>query len=129
MKYTRDYVVDESSAAPIIDNTERCGIAADHRGMCKFNNNGLQGFRTAAAALRRYMRDAPEVVRSRQMREEKALQERQIYLAVDNMRGIDPSMPWVRNLETINTTTPRLQAECETPVSQRDNVPAGPISP
>ncbi|CAG8225726.1 unnamed protein product [Penicillium nalgiovense] len=31
LKYKRYYIVTETSAAPIIDNTERCGIAADHR--------------------------------------------------------------------------------------------------
>jgi len=54
LKYTRDFIVEESSAAPIVDNTERCGIAADHREMCRFARNDDQGFRTVIAALKRY---------------------------------------------------------------------------
>ncbi|KAF4625831.1 hypothetical protein G7Y89_g12333 [Cudoniella acicularis] len=33
LKYTQEYIVEESSAAPIISNTKRCGIAANHREM------------------------------------------------------------------------------------------------
>ncbi|KAJ6095742.1 hypothetical protein N7486_006488 [Penicillium sp. IBT 16267x] len=33
LKYKRDYIVDETSAAPILDNTERCGISANHQGI------------------------------------------------------------------------------------------------
>jgi hypothetical protein len=33
--------------------------------MVKFDNNALQGFRTVMAALRRYTRDAPQVIEAR----------------------------------------------------------------
>ena len=65
LKYTKDYIVDETSAAPILDNTERSGIAADHRGMCKFETKEAAGFRTVLAALKRYAKDAPKVVDAR----------------------------------------------------------------
>ncbi|CAD6571798.1 MAG: hypothetical protein ASARMPRED_004791 [Alectoria sarmentosa] len=65
LKYTRDYVVDESSAAPLVGGTERAGIAADHGGMCKFDSKDAPGFRTVVAALRRYGSEAPAVVRER----------------------------------------------------------------
>jgi len=68
LKYTKDYIVDEASAAPILDNTERSGIAADHRGICKFETSSSQGFRTVVAALQRYSRDAPEIVKARTLR-------------------------------------------------------------
>jgi len=61
LKYRRDYIIDETSAAPILDNTERCGIGADHQKMCKFQSPSDQGYRTAVAALRRYAREAPYV--------------------------------------------------------------------
>ncbi|PGH29677.1 hypothetical protein GX50_07562 [[Emmonsia] crescens] len=102
LKYTNDYIVEESSAAPILDNTERCGIAADHRGMCKFSNNRLQSFRTAISALRRYARDAPDVTRVRHARALKALQENQVYQAADNLRGIQPAKSWLEALNTID---------------------------
>lgn len=65
LKYKRDYIVDKSSAAPILDNTERSGISADHREMCKFKSPNDQGFRTVASALRRYAREAPHLVQKR----------------------------------------------------------------
>lgn len=65
LKYTQDYIVDEASAAPILDDTERSGIAADHRGMCRFEGKDSPGFRTVMAALKRYCHDAPEVIQSR----------------------------------------------------------------
>ena len=58
-------IVDESSAAPILDNTERSGIAADHSHMCKFENSDVPGYRTVVAALIRYARDSLVVVASR----------------------------------------------------------------
>lgn len=58
-------VVDESSAAPILDSTERSGIAADHSHMCKFENSDAPGYRTVVAALLRYARESPALVESR----------------------------------------------------------------
>lgn len=63
--YKRDFIVEESSAAPLIDNTERCGIAADHREMCRFDKSDNSGFRIVIATLRRYAREAPGVVEGR----------------------------------------------------------------
>lgn len=54
LKYTKDYIVDETSVVPILDNMKRSGTTADHRGMVKFSRNEAQGFRTVVAALRRY---------------------------------------------------------------------------
>jgi len=52
-------VVDESSAAPILDNIERSGIPADHLHMCKFENKHSPGYKVVVAALIRYAREAP----------------------------------------------------------------------
>jgi len=68
LHYTKDYIVDETSAAPILDSTERSGIAADHRTMCRFEASSSQGFRTVMAALQRYSREAPDVIRARTLR-------------------------------------------------------------
>ena len=58
-------VVEESSAAPILDNTERAGLPYDHRNMCKFESRTSPGYRLVVAALMRYSREAPEVVSRR----------------------------------------------------------------
>ena len=58
-------IVEESSAAPILDNTERSGIGASHSGICKFENSSAPGYRMVAAALIRYARDAPSLIAAR----------------------------------------------------------------
>lgn len=90
LKYTKDYIVDETSAAPILDNTERCGVAADHRGMCKFSSNTSQGFRTAVAALRRYTQEAPQVINGRRMKAIGIMHENQRHEAMEMLRAIQP---------------------------------------
>ena len=71
--YTKDYVVEESSAAPNLYGTERSGIAADHQRMCRFQQSSDAGFRTVVAALRRYCQDAPKTIRMRRGRAEELL--------------------------------------------------------
>lgn len=65
IKLTDLQVVDESSAAPILDNTERSGIPASHSEMCKFDSSSSPGYLVAVAALRRYSKDAPPSIRYR----------------------------------------------------------------
>lgn len=59
------YVVPEDSAAPIIDNTERAGIPANHMQMVRFSDVRASSFRTVIEALLRYSRDTPVVVSRR----------------------------------------------------------------
>ena len=58
-------MVDETSAAPILDNTERSGIPANHSQMCKFEDKNSAGYKTMVAALMRYTRQAPPTIRFR----------------------------------------------------------------
>lgn len=91
LKYTRDYIVTESSAAPILDNTERSGIAADHRGICKFENSRDQGFRTVVAALQRYSLDALQVVQARIIRSAATLSAQRWHDAGELVKGAQTS--------------------------------------
>ncbi|KAI0437710.1 ribonuclease-like protein p/mrp subunit [Xylaria telfairii] len=70
--YKLDYVVTESSAAPILDNTDRAGLRADHRGMCRFSSRNAPGYKLVASSLLRYSRDAPQAI-SRKWRIEKEM--------------------------------------------------------
>ncbi|KAL9046878.1 MAG: hypothetical protein Q9214_000404 [Letrouitia sp. 1 TL-2023] len=88
LKYTKDYIVDEASAAPILDDTERSGIAADHRNMCKFDSKNSPGFRTVAAALRRYSVDAPSVITVRLARVGRILHEQRLHEADELLQGL-----------------------------------------
>ena len=83
--------MDEASAAPILDNTERCGIAGDHRGMCKFGRGSSQGFRTTVAALRRYSHEAPQVIRGRWIKAADMLSEKRRHEAMEMLEGIQLS--------------------------------------
>lgn len=62
LKGTRAFVVDESSAAPIVGGVggvERSGIEADHSGMCRFEHEKSVGYEVVSEAIRRYSSDAP----------------------------------------------------------------------
>jgi hypothetical protein len=63
-------VVTESSAAPIFDNTDRAGLRADHRNICRFASRNAPGYKLVASTLLRYSRHAPRAV-SRRWRTEK----------------------------------------------------------
>lgn len=62
--------------ASILDGTERCRIAADQRGKCKFRRESEMAFCTVVvAALGRDVRDAPGEVRRRERREREMMGE------------------------------------------------------
>lgn len=58
-------IVEESSAAPILDNTERSGVDATHSRMVKFSETTSSSYRTVIAALTRYCLEAPKVIARR----------------------------------------------------------------
>lgn len=68
--------MEENSAAPILDNTERAGLPYDHRDMAKFESRTSPGYRLIAAALLRYSREAPETVSVRWVQAEEMLKSR-----------------------------------------------------
>ncbi|KAI9762275.1 MAG: hypothetical protein M1835_008049 [Candelina submexicana] len=84
--YTKDYVVDESSAAPILDNIERSGIPAYHSEMCKFASKNSPGYKLVVAALVRYSREAPSVIVSRWREAEEMLRTRRAIEAQELVR-------------------------------------------
>lgn len=63
------FLVEEDSAAPTMDNTERCGIDATHSDMVKFSKSDSSSYRTVIAALGRYCNDAPVVIARRWRKE------------------------------------------------------------
>lgn len=65
LKADAGQVVEESSAAPILDNTERAGLPSDHKNICRFESPTAPGYRLVVATLIRYSREAPEVISHR----------------------------------------------------------------
>lgn len=61
----KGYVVEEWSAAPIIDNTERAGIDGDHAQMIRFSNKSTSSYRIVIEALARYAHAAPSIISRR----------------------------------------------------------------
>src|SRR5271155_4478851 len=64
-KGTRALVVDESSAAPVIEGVERMGIERDHSHMCKFEDENAPGYEVVAEAIQRYATEAPSLIKTR----------------------------------------------------------------
>ncbi len=61
----KGYIVEESSAAPLVDNTERSGIHASHSEMVRFSDRNNSSYRTVVEALVRYCRNAPPLISHR----------------------------------------------------------------
>ncbi|RMZ86858.1 hypothetical protein DV736_g5913, partial [Chaetothyriales sp. CBS 134916] len=74
LKGSREFVVDETSAAPEVPGVERMVIERDHSHMCKFEDDNAPGFDVLAEAVMRYGQDAPKLIRSR-WQEEKQIRE------------------------------------------------------
>ncbi|MCJ1437788.1 hypothetical protein MMC27_007175 [Xylographa pallens] len=73
------YVVEESSAAPAWDDSERCGIYATHDGMIKFADVHDHGYRVVLETLARYIATAPALIQGRWDKDVEALEhERQL---------------------------------------------------
>ena len=88
------FVVEEDSAAPTWDNTERCGIFATHLDMIKFSNVHDHGFRVILEALARYITNAPALIQYRWDKDVEALgHERQ--LEADNL--LKPPLRYLRS--------------------------------
>lgn len=63
--FGQDFVVSRDSAAPLYDDTQRCGIASTHAGMVKFDTPDDAGFLTAMDVLGGYYREAPREIQAR----------------------------------------------------------------
>ncbi|KAG8528219.1 uncharacterized protein KY384_007136 [Bacidia gigantensis] len=61
----KSYIVEESSAAPILDHTERVGIYANHAQMIQFTSRRSSSYRTVVEGLKRYCTSAPPIIDSR----------------------------------------------------------------
>ncbi len=73
------YIVEEDSAAPTWDDTERCGISATHDDMIKFSDVHDHGYRVILGALVRYVAGAPALIQYRWEKDMEALEhERQL---------------------------------------------------
>jgi hypothetical protein len=70
-----DFIVDSTSAAPTVDNTEAAGIHATHSSMVKFNSRESSDYRTVIDALARYCDLAPAIISHRWSQAEQVLRQ------------------------------------------------------
>ena len=79
-------MVEETSAAPILDDTERAGLPYDHRGMGKFESQTSPGYRLVVAALIRYSKEAPNTIPQRWRNAVEVLKSKRINEAAELMQ-------------------------------------------
>ena len=60
-----EFIVDEESASPNIQDVERAVIQKDHMQICKFEDSGDPGFHLVTEAIQRYASEATETIRPR----------------------------------------------------------------
>ena len=123
--YTRDYIVGESSAAPIGQSTGRLGIPADHRGMCKFDDNNLPVFQMVVKILRQCScvgrqkmevqgreNDRKSATADRSMREQagkplaELLENSGETMVTEERCGIDSPPPYAQHVSRCNQRSP-----------------------
>ncbi|KUL87058.1 hypothetical protein ZTR_05730 [Talaromyces verruculosus] len=95
------FLVEEASAAPTMDNTERCGIDATLAGMVKFPKSDSSSYRTVIAGLARHCKDAPTIIARRWEKELETLARTRAndapgLVGLDYKIHIDPSI-WLSN--------------------------------
>ena len=81
-------IVEENSAAPILDNTERAGLPYDHSAMCKFESKQSPGYRLVVAALKRYCSEAPQSIPTRWVNAKRMFEELRNNEASELLRGL-----------------------------------------
>lgn len=65
LKGTLQYIVDEESASPNIQDVERASIQQDHSRMCKFENERAPGFHLVTEGIQRFASHAPKTIKLR----------------------------------------------------------------
>ena len=83
---TRQYIVEEDSAAPVIQDVERACIQQDHARMCKFEDENTPGFSLVAEGIQRYAAEAPAII-ERRWEAEKLERQRQKEAAAKELFG------------------------------------------
>jgi len=83
-------MVEEQSAAPVIQDVERACIQQNHAQMCKFEDNDTPGFSVVAEGIQRYAAEAPAIIQ-RRWETEKAERQRSKEMAAKELIGITES--------------------------------------
>ncbi|KAI0474192.1 hypothetical protein F4859DRAFT_514734 [Xylaria cf. heliscus] len=107
LKGTKMLVVDATSAGPQLPGVTYYAIEATHSGMCKFDGRNAPGYRTIATAVREWVSDAPDVIKTRWRVEEDEKLARAKHEIEERMK------PWIQSQ--------RIQADQGANTSQQNN--------
>ncbi len=91
-KIRGDYcsIVEDESAAPVIQDVERARIQRDHARMCQFKNKNTPGFSVVAEGIQGYAAEAPAIIQ-RRWETEKAERQRSKEMAAKELVGVTES--------------------------------------
>jgi len=124
LKGTRQFIVDEDSAAPNFPGAERMGIERDHSTMCKFENaEQSAGFPEVTEAIRRYAVAAPESIAIRWLEERQHRYIRQELGAPESLLGERRSSRGTSPDSRLGST-PALPGNSNTPNLLESGLPA-----
>lgn len=98
------YLVDEKSAAPVIQNVERAGIQQDHSHMCTFDNADTPGFALVTEAIERYAAEAPQTISNRWVMDSREQQLRLHSSMTSGPMRYPTSNPPVQTSDTLATS-------------------------
>ncbi|KAI1347054.1 hypothetical protein F5Y01DRAFT_256713 [Xylaria sp. FL0043] len=115
LKGTKALVVDANSAGPQLPGVTYYAIEATHSGMCKFDSKSAPGYRTISSAIREWVLDAPDVIRTRWRVEEDEKLARAKHEIEERMK------PWIQSQRlqaSQGTNTPQQNNETTLPPSQ-----------
>lgn len=65
LKGTKAFIVDQSSASPMLPDVIYFGIAASHSGMCKFESKNSPGYLNVSTTLKSWVQEAPRTIQPR----------------------------------------------------------------
>ncbi|PGH04037.1 hypothetical protein GX51_03707 [Blastomyces parvus] len=122
LKGTRKFIVDESSAAPVIEGVERMGIEADHGAMCRFESEKSPGYEAVAEAILRYTKEAPGEIANRWIQEHRA-RRNNMREEAERLRNSISSLHTGQNSELIPITRSQLMSSAELPPPQETGEP------
>lgn len=102
LKGTRQFIVDEHSAAPAFADVERMVIEEDHSHMCKFATKRSAGYEGVAEAIKRFAQNAGPAIR-RHWEEETEIRVRLYKGQLENISGQSISIVGIpqHNCETV----------------------------
>ncbi|KKZ62538.1 hypothetical protein EMCG_02944 [[Emmonsia] crescens] len=122
LKGTRKFIVDESSAAPVIEGVERMGIEADHSAMCRFESVKSPGYEAVGEAILRYTKEAPGEIANRWAQEHRA-RRNNMREEAERLRNSISSLHTGQNSELIPITRSQLMSSAELPPPQESGDP------